>query len=154
MNMDKYEYLPDFTKDLIEKMNIAEREKKEAFRKNLPSFIWTGFTSLIEIAIVLAIFDSLYGSEAIFMASIIILYTTVRSIGTGLFLVNQVHGLALANEIYQIKTKLAIPQDDESFEKIKDGNKLYRKLETNKIIQSIGLFILIVIALWQIFNAL
>ena len=152
--MNNDEYLPDFTKDLIEKMRVAEYEKKETFRKNLPSFIWTGIVAVIEIAVVLAIFNGLYGSEVIFMASIVILYTYIRSIGTSLFLQMQVQGLGLANEIYQIKKKLEIPQDEESFEKIKDGNKLYRKLETNKIIQSIGLLVLFVIALWQIFEAL
>ena len=152
--MNNDEYLPDFTKDLIEKMRVAEYEKKETFRKNLPSFIWTGIVAVIEIAVVLAIFNGLYGSEVIFMASIVILYTYIRSIGTSLFLQMQVQRLGLANEIYQIKKKLEIPQDEESFEKIKDGNKLYRKLETNKIIQSIGLLVLFVIALWQIFEAL
>ena len=148
--VQKDEYLPDFVKESVEKMHFAEFERKQNFRKNLPSYIWNAIICLIEIGIVAMIFDSLYsGSETIIAAGILIVYVSVRTLGLHLGMAVQSQGLALANEIFQIKKKLDIPQDEEAMDKIKEGNRQFRKLETNAIIRSIGLTILFIIAVLQ-----
>ncbi len=146
----KDEYLPDFVKESVEKIRLAEFERKENFRKNLPSYIWNGVVCLIEIGIVAAIFDSLYsGSETIIAAGILVVYVSIRTLGLHLGMAIQSQGLALANEIFQIKTKLGVPQEEDTMDKIKEGNRQFRKLETNSIIRSIGLVILFIMALLQ-----
>lgn len=152
--MENEAQLPSFLEESLKRIETLERERKTTFHKNLPSFIWTGVKSIIEICIVLALFDSLYGSELLMMGGIVILYVLVRSIGLKTVSANQAQSLALANEIYQIKKKLEIQQDDEMFEKLLEGNRQYNKLDTNIIIQSIGLIIIFTTALVVIFNNL
>lgn len=140
--------------NLLETVHEQERQKKEDFSKNIPSLIWSALTSIAEVAVVFFLLGNTYGVDVQILSAIVVVYAYVRSIGNGIGLSTQAQALVLANELHQIKTKLEIPQEEGTFEKIKEGNRNYRKLETNTVIQSVGVFLLYAIAIWHLVSSL
>ena len=150
-------HLKDFMDSsyILKELEKSVEKKKMAFRKNLPSFIWTVIENLFVIAIIIGVFNFASSSfETAIFSLLIIIYLGVKYLFNGIEYTAMLTDLALSNELYQIKLLLKYQEGDEEREKREKAMEAFNKFETKFLISSMFLFLFFLIAVWKLLSVI
>lgn len=143
----------------IEKIKKYEEERKVAFWKNLPFYIWAIFTDFIAVFVVIAIFGFAYDtSETIIFSILILIYINVVGFN-GIYGQMETKEVLVLNEEFKRLRKLLkedVSEDDKIFEE-EDLNNVREKVRQAEIkfyIHGIFSFLIYLIVLWNLLSAL
>lgn len=115
------------------------------------SYVWTVIVNLIELLIIIFIYNSLYdGFEIMVISILIIIYLTIRSIASWTALYKQIENLALLWEFKKIRNLLNEKKDEDyetEEEKIIEAKKRLGKQQIKLYINVGFYFIFYIIAI-------
>jgi hypothetical protein len=141
----------------IEPENIkkAVEERRQAFRKNLPSYLWTAVKDLFALVVILAIFRTASGSfQSVIFTLLVVIYISLEGLFSSYSYKTTQTVVGLADELYQTKKPPHHEKNEIEEKKRKDALAVYLKLEINFFIHSLFLFLAFLVVLANLLHSI
>lgn len=147
-------YIDGF-ENTLKNVRRYEEKRKEARRRNLPSYIWLVTKDIFSLLVILGIFNFASSSfETALFSLLVLIYLSVEGFFSTFGYKTMQTNFALANELLQIKQLLKYEENETEKGKQEKAAEAFSKLETHVQIHSMFLFLFFVIALWNLVVAL
>lgn len=121
------------------------------------SYIWTVIVNIFTVFVILAIFNSIYENfEKIIVSIAVLIYIQLVSFASGMGLVKQMELLSTAEEFKKIRQLLKDGSDESSYEEeeIENSKNILKKHQIKFYINAIFIFIIYLIALFNLLGTL
>ena len=147
--------MDNYYEEVLNQLKKSEENRKVAFRRNLPSYIWLVVKDLFAFAIILAVFNSATTSfETLLFSLLVLIYLSVEGFFSSYGYKTAQTTMGLANELLQIKKLLKYQENEEEVEKREKALVLFQKLDTCAVIHSVFLLIFFLITLAKLLSSL